>query len=133
MEWEKRMGGANSSGQGNRGTEEERRGAGEGMAEGVLYVKVMTDEQMEVLRRQISVYATICEQLVEMHKAVTAQQDSLAGGPPSPPLPLRLRKMRSNWLYLCQMSSFRAFSWERWDLLKSGGILGGACLDWIPF
>ncbi|KAJ3672329.1 hypothetical protein LUZ60_007050 [Juncus effusus] len=45
----------------------------------VLYVKVMTDEQMEVLRKQISVYATICEQLVEMHKAVTAQQDSLAG------------------------------------------------------
>ncbi|CAN6481580.1 unnamed protein product [Victoria cruziana] len=39
----------------------------------------MTDEQMEVLRRQISVYATICEQLVEMHKAVTAQQDSVAG------------------------------------------------------
>ncbi|KAG9442948.1 hypothetical protein H6P81_018802 [Aristolochia fimbriata] len=47
--------------------------------ESVLYVKVMTDEQMEVLRRQISVYATICEQLVEMHKAVTAQQDSLSG------------------------------------------------------
>ncbi|XP_010935303.1 WUSCHEL-related homeobox 8 [Elaeis guineensis] len=78
MEWEKTCG-ANSSGQSNRGKEEERRGGGEGMAEGVLYVKVMTDEQMEVLRRQISVYATICEQLVEMHKAVTAQQDSLAG------------------------------------------------------
>ncbi|XP_058090592.1 WUSCHEL-related homeobox 8 [Magnolia sinica] len=46
---------------------------------GVMYVKVMTDEQMELLRRQISVYATICEQLVEMHKAVTAQQDSLSG------------------------------------------------------
>ncbi|CAN6481578.1 unnamed protein product [Victoria cruziana] len=46
---------------------------------GGVYVKVMTDEQMEVLRRQISVYATICEQLVEMHKAVTAQQDSVAG------------------------------------------------------
>jgi len=43
-----------------------------------LYVKVMTDEQMELLRQQISVYATICEQLVEMHKAVTTQQD-LAG------------------------------------------------------
>ncbi|CAN6463887.1 unnamed protein product [Victoria cruziana] len=39
----------------------------------------MTDEQMELLRRQISVYATICEQLVEMHKAITAQQDSVAG------------------------------------------------------
>jgi len=45
---------------------------------GNLYVKVMTDEQMELLRQQISVYATICEQLVEMHKAVTTQQD-LAG------------------------------------------------------
>lgn len=45
---------------------------------GLLYVKVMTDEQMELLRKQISVYATICEQLVEMHKSITAQQD-LAG------------------------------------------------------
>ncbi|KAF8410643.1 hypothetical protein HHK36_003175 [Tetracentron sinense] len=40
-----------------------------------MYVKVMTDEQMEVLRKQISVYANICEKLVEMHKAITAQQD----------------------------------------------------------
>ncbi|KAG6478544.1 hypothetical protein ZIOFF_061987 [Zingiber officinale] len=40
---------------------------------------VMTDEQMEILRRQIAAYATICEQLVEMHKAVTARRDSLAG------------------------------------------------------
>ncbi|KAK9164723.1 hypothetical protein Syun_005625 [Stephania yunnanensis] len=45
---------------------------------GVMYVKVMTDEQMEVLRRQIAAYATICEQLVEMHKSITSQQD-LAG------------------------------------------------------
>ncbi|GAB4848382.1 WUSCHEL- homeobox 8 [Ancistrocladus abbreviatus] len=45
---------------------------------GVMYVKVMTDEQLEILRTQIAVYATICEQLVEMHKAFTAQQD-LAG------------------------------------------------------
>lgn len=49
------------------------------MGEGALYVQVMTDEQMEVLRRQISVYATICEQLVEMHKAVTAHNDSIGG------------------------------------------------------
>lgn len=47
--------------------------------ESVLYVKVMTDEQLEVLRRQISVYAAICEQLVEMHKSMTAQQESLSG------------------------------------------------------
>ncbi|KAF5186627.1 Wuschel-related homeobox [Thalictrum thalictroides] len=42
---------------------------------GLMYVKVMTDEQMELLRKQISIYATICEQLVEMHKAITSQQD----------------------------------------------------------
>jgi hypothetical protein len=42
---------------------------------GGLGVKVMTDEQMEMLRKQISVYATICEQLVEMHKALSAHQD----------------------------------------------------------
>ncbi|KAJ4837933.1 hypothetical protein Tsubulata_022526 [Turnera subulata] len=46
---------------------------------GMLYVKVMTDEQLETLRKQIAVYATICEQLVEMHKNLSAQQD-LAGG-----------------------------------------------------
>ncbi|WCJ32827.1 WUSCHEL related homeobox 13 [Euphorbia peplus] len=46
---------------------------------GMLYVKVMTDEQLETLRKQIAVYATICEQLVEMHKNFSAQQD-LAGG-----------------------------------------------------
>ncbi|CAL9077772.1 unnamed protein product [Musa acuminata var. zebrina] len=52
----------------------------EGAAEeGVLCAKVMTDEQMEVLRSQISAYATICEQLVEMHRTTTAQQDSLSG------------------------------------------------------
>ncbi|XP_061372838.1 WUSCHEL-related homeobox 8-like [Gastrolobium bilobum] len=45
---------------------------------GSLYVKVMTDEQMELLRQQISVYDTICDRLVEMHKAITTQQD-LAG------------------------------------------------------
>lgn len=45
---------------------------------GVFYVKVMTDAQVEILRKQISVYATICEQLVEMHKSLTSHQD-LAG------------------------------------------------------
>ncbi|KAB5556705.1 hypothetical protein DKX38_007614 [Salix brachista] len=39
----------------------------------------MTDEQLETLRKQIAVYAAICEQLVEMHKTLSAQQD-LAGG-----------------------------------------------------
>ncbi|CAM6024323.1 unnamed protein product [Sphagnum balticum] len=41
--------------------------------------QVMTDEQMETLRRQISVYSTICQQLVEMHKACLAQQPPLPG------------------------------------------------------
>ncbi|KAL6180841.1 hypothetical protein ACLB2K_047500 [Fragaria x ananassa] len=39
---------------------------------------VMTDDQVEQLKKQIAVYAVICEQLVDMHKAFTAQQD-LAG------------------------------------------------------
>lgn len=47
-------------------------------ANGAMYVKVMTDEQLETLRKQIAVYATICEQLVEMHKSLSAHQD-LAG------------------------------------------------------
>lgn len=38
------------------------------------YGRVMTDEQFETLRRQISVYSTICSQLVEMHKALMSQQ-----------------------------------------------------------
>ncbi|KAA8547595.1 hypothetical protein F0562_004024 [Nyssa sinensis] len=43
-----------------------------------VFVKVMTDEQMEILRKQIAVYATICEELVEMHKSLTSHHD-LAG------------------------------------------------------
>ncbi|XP_020592734.1 WUSCHEL-related homeobox 8-like [Phalaenopsis equestris] len=52
---------------------EEERAMGDlqGMLDGVLFMKVMTDEQIEVLRRQISIYATICEQLVAMHRAFT--------------------------------------------------------------
>lgn len=38
-------------------------------------VRVMTDEQMEVLRKQIAAYASICEQLVAMHKSISAQYD----------------------------------------------------------
>ncbi|PIN17223.1 hypothetical protein CDL12_10102 [Handroanthus impetiginosus] len=51
---------------------------GGGGGGGGMFVKVMTDEQMEVLRKQIAVYATICEQLVELHKSLTSQTD-LAG------------------------------------------------------
>uniref|UniRef100_A0A0D3BK55 Homeobox domain-containing protein n=1 Tax=Brassica oleracea var. oleracea TaxID=109376 RepID=A0A0D3BK55_BRAOL len=42
-------------------------------------MKVMTDEQLETLRKQIAIYATICERLVEMHKTLTSQQDLAAG------------------------------------------------------
>ncbi|KAK3232011.1 hypothetical protein Dsin_003892 [Dipteronia sinensis] len=48
---------------------------GEMMAVEGLYTKVMTDEQMELLRKQIAVYAMICEQLVDMHKSFSAQYD----------------------------------------------------------
>ncbi|CAJ1977706.1 unnamed protein product [Sphenostylis stenocarpa] len=44
----------------------------------LMYVKVMTDEQLETLRKQIAVYGTICDQLIEMHRTLSAQQD-LAG------------------------------------------------------
>ena len=42
---------------------------------GIPYVKVMTDEQLETLRKQIAVYANICEQLVQMHKNFTSHHD----------------------------------------------------------
>ncbi|PKA60098.1 WUSCHEL-related homeobox 8 [Apostasia shenzhenica] len=79
MAWEK---GCSSNGKDYYGWsyEEERgRGQWQGLPEGLLCVKVMTDEQMEVLRRQIAVYATICEQLVEMHRAFSAKQESITG------------------------------------------------------
>lgn len=69
-----------SGGNGERNDGGEGSGGGVGVAvERVLFVKVMTDEQMEILRSQIAVYATISEQLIEMHKIITAYQDSLAG------------------------------------------------------
>ncbi|KAI9201034.1 hypothetical protein LWI28_017020 [Acer negundo] len=63
MEW------INSSVQ-EKQQQQEENGAVEG-----LYAKVMTDEQMELLRKQIAVYAMICEQLVDMHKSFSAQYD----------------------------------------------------------
>ncbi|KAG5529981.1 hypothetical protein RHGRI_030374 [Rhododendron griersonianum] len=73
MDWDKQqqqqqhqeelMNGVNSSNNGN------------GNGNGGMFVKVMTDEQMEVLRKQIAAYATICEQLVEMHKSLTSHPD----------------------------------------------------------
>ncbi|CAA0809372.1 WUSCHEL-related homeobox 13 [Striga hermonthica] len=67
MEWEK---------QPPRTTEEASVGGGGGGGGGSgVFVKVMTDEQMEVLRKQIAIYATICEKLVELHKSLTSQND----------------------------------------------------------
>ncbi|XP_047312479.1 WUSCHEL-related homeobox 8-like isoform X1 [Impatiens glandulifera] len=45
-----------------------------------MFVKVMTDDQLETLRKQIAAYATICEQLVQMHKSLTSHSDLPAGG-----------------------------------------------------
>ncbi|KAL2531200.1 WUSCHEL-related homeobox 13 [Abeliophyllum distichum] len=42
---------------------------------GGIFVKVMTDEQIEILRKQIAVYTLICEQLVHLHKSLTLQHD----------------------------------------------------------
>ena len=41
---------------------------GGGIINGVLYFKVMTDEQFEILHAQIVVYTIVTKQLVEMHK-----------------------------------------------------------------
>lgn len=71
MEWDK----ATAAAVAVAGEQVDERGGVEALG----YVKVMTDEQMEVLRKQISIYAIICEQLVEMHRALTAHQDSIAG------------------------------------------------------
>lgn len=53
-------------------------GTFEGDWEALGCVRVMTDEQVEVLRRQIVAYAAICEQLAEMYRAFSARQNALA-------------------------------------------------------
>ncbi|XP_031269273.1 WUSCHEL-related homeobox 13 [Pistacia vera] len=69
----------NNSNNNNNNNNSNQRGDQNGSSvNGAMYVKVMTDEQLETLRKQIAVYATICDQLVEMHKSLSAQQD-LAG------------------------------------------------------
>lgn len=50
-----------------------------------LCMKVMTDEQIEVLRKQIAAYATLTQQLADMHKYMAAQQDLTAGISLTPP------------------------------------------------
>ncbi|KAI5656736.1 hypothetical protein M9H77_25529 [Catharanthus roseus] len=54
---------------------EELNGAG-------IYVKVMTDEQIELLGKQIAAYATISEQLEELHRSLCCSQndDQFSGG-----------------------------------------------------
>ncbi|CAN1781744.1 WUSCHEL-related homeobox 8 [Linum perenne] len=39
----------------------------------------MTDEQMEMLRKQISVYTTICDSLVQMHTSSALNRHDLSG------------------------------------------------------
>ncbi|CAK8569186.1 unnamed protein product [Lathyrus sativus] len=70
---------------------------------GSLYVKVMTDEQLELLRQQISVYTTISDQLIQMHKSITTQHD-LAG--------LRLGNLYCDPLMAC--SGHKISSRQRW-------------------
>ncbi|KAF2310234.1 hypothetical protein GH714_007352 [Hevea brasiliensis] len=66
---------------------------------GGLGVKVMTDGQLEMLRKQISVYATICESLVQMHQAISDPQD-FAGNPycgPFSPYAFQKIPSRQRW------------------------------------
>lgn len=52
----------------------------EEVSNGSMFVKVMTDEQMEILRNQIAAYATICQQLVDLHKkSLSSPHQDLTG------------------------------------------------------
>uniref|UniRef100_M4DMI5 Homeobox domain-containing protein n=1 Tax=Brassica campestris TaxID=3711 RepID=M4DMI5_BRACM len=73
MEWDNQQQASNNPSSNLQGID-----ANGGSGSGGMYVKGMTDEQLETLRKQIAIYATICERLVEMHKTLTSQQD-LAG------------------------------------------------------
>ncbi|VVA92006.1 unnamed protein product [Arabis nemorensis] len=42
--------------------------------------RVMTDEQMEVLRKQIAIYSTICDQLVLLHNSLSSGMNQIGGG-----------------------------------------------------
>jgi hypothetical protein len=53
----------------------------------------MTNEHSETLGRQISVYATICQQLVELHKTSLAKQ--------APPLPGKAKVI----IFICKPCS----------------------------
>ncbi|XP_072952368.1 WUSCHEL-related homeobox 8-like [Typha angustifolia] len=51
---------------------------------GGFVVRMMTDEQIQQLRKQISIYAVLTEQLIEMYYAVLASQEPTAAAGPSP-------------------------------------------------
>ncbi|KAH9325832.1 hypothetical protein KI387_006010, partial [Taxus chinensis] len=59
--------------------EEEEMRDSSSMPSRVMKEQVMTDEQMDILRFQISAYASICQQLIQMHKAIMAQHNALPG------------------------------------------------------
>ncbi|KAI4334788.1 hypothetical protein L6164_013498 [Bauhinia variegata] len=78
MEWEKQQQQQQQQQQLQQKREGLQSGNVNGNCAGMMCVKVMTDEQLETLRKQIAVYGVICEQLVDLHKQFVAQQD-LAG------------------------------------------------------
>lgn len=41
--------------------------------------RVMTEEQMEILRKQIAVYAVICDQLVLLHNSLSSSHPFSSG------------------------------------------------------
>jgi len=41
--------------------------------------RVMTEEQMEILRKQIAVYAVICDQLVLLHNSLSSYHPLSSG------------------------------------------------------
>ncbi|KAG2321090.1 hypothetical protein Bca52824_014303 [Brassica carinata] len=45
--------------------------------------RVMTEEQMEILRKQIAIYAVICGQLVSLHESLSSKLPLLSGVNPT--------------------------------------------------
>jgi hypothetical protein len=68
---------------------------------------VMTDEQVEVLRKQISIFATICDQLIEMHDGHAAHQGSIAGM-------LSPHQQDATAASFCSQLRFRFFRRDAW-------------------
>ncbi|KAF5932013.1 hypothetical protein HYC85_028184 [Camellia sinensis] len=89
---------------------------------GVL-VKVMTNEQLEILRKQIATYATICDQLVQMHKSLSSHSDlTVPLQSRNPNIPHRLNAHKTVFLPLLHhriVSSSSPPSLRREDCLRS--------------